>query len=81
MIKEKFLSSIKKGKCSKCGRERSYSDRFDSFYCSQCDIWSETKCSDPECSFCKDRPDRPSLVVDGKLWIDLYKDAKFRLVK
>jgi hypothetical protein len=35
------------------------SDKYDAYTCIQCDIWLEKRCKDPECEFCKDRPERP----------------------
>lgn len=37
-----------------------YSDKYDSYYCPACDVWTERACSDPSCSFCSKRPVRPS---------------------
>lgn len=36
-----------------------YSEKYDSYYCIDCNRWIEPKCSDPNCEFCKDRPDKP----------------------
>jgi hypothetical protein len=33
---------------------------FDAFYCKDCDIWLEGACPDPECCYCKGRPEVPS---------------------
>ena len=32
----------------------------DAYACLACDVWLEEKCTDPDCSFCKKRPARPS---------------------
>ena len=37
-----------------------YSKEFDSYYCTSCDSWIEGGCSDADCSYCKERPLRPS---------------------
>lgn len=50
--------------CSICNTPHSYSGRWDSFYCSNCDTWAEGKCDFPSskpCSYCEGRPDKPSL--------------------
>ena len=39
-----------------------YSGYYDAHYCEACDIWLESQCSDPNCEFCQDRPDKPSQV-------------------
>lgn len=51
----------KLGKCSKCQSE--YSERYDAYYCKKCDRWLEKACSDENCSFCTNRPSRPSKGV------------------
>jgi hypothetical protein len=35
---------------------------FDAFYCQRCDMWTEGAYSEPECTFCPGRPERPSAV-------------------
>jgi hypothetical protein len=32
----------------------------DCYACMQCDEWLEEKCTDPDCEFCKRRPERPT---------------------
>lgn len=52
-----------------CAHPRSYSARWDAYYCSECDKWFEGVCGDPDCEFCRGRPERPSLEeteTDGK---------------
>lgn len=59
--------------CKKCGTKGSYSwwdDGYDAYFCKQCNEWIDSKCSDPECEFCKDRPERP--MKDGKLLVKEY---------
>ena len=36
-----------------------YSERYDAFYDTKENVWLDDKCSDPECEFCADRPERP----------------------
>jgi hypothetical protein len=43
-----------------CPHPRSYSQKHDAYYCEKCDKWLEGNCRDPECEFCRDRPERPS---------------------
>lgn len=47
-----------------CAHPRSYSQKYDSYFCADCDRWVEGRCSDPDCEFCKNRPEKPSL--EGK---------------
>jgi hypothetical protein len=37
------------------------SDRFDAYACLQCNVWLRplSPCSDPDCCYCKDRPEKP----------------------
>lgn len=46
--------------CDKCGSERQYSNKYDAYYCELCNKWLERTCSDSECEYCKDRPEKPS---------------------
>lgn len=48
-----------------CTHPRQYSARYDSYYCERCDAWVEARCGDPDCEFCRGRPDRPSLEEKG----------------
>lgn len=34
---------------------------YDAYVCFHCEDWIEDKCSDEECEFCKDRPERPPI--------------------
>lgn len=43
-----------------CPHPRSYSERWDAYYCKKCDKWIEAACRDPDCEFCKGRPEKPS---------------------
>ena len=36
-----------------------YSEEYDSDYDVEANEWLEKKCSDPNCEFCKNRPERP----------------------
>jgi hypothetical protein len=49
--------------CEFCKCQRCYSERYDVYFCPYCNCWLESRCDDPECHFCKDRPRFPS-----KLW-------------
>lgn len=44
-----------------CGHKRSYSAKRDAYYCETCDVWFEGNCGDPDCDFCRGRPEKPSL--------------------
>jgi hypothetical protein len=46
--------------CAKCGEELEYSVDDDCLYCEICNEWKEKKCSDSDCQFCTNRPEKPS---------------------
>ena len=43
-----------------CGTPLVLNKRHDAYYCPKCDEWVSPRCRDPECEFCRDRPERPS---------------------
>jgi methionyl-tRNA synthetase len=43
----------------KCGSKIVYSDEYDTYYCDTCNEWLESKCVDPTCEFCVNRPATP----------------------
>ncbi len=45
--------------CPQCHTKEKYSDKFDTYYCEQCNVWSESKCDDPTCDYCTRRPEQP----------------------
>lgn len=45
--------------CKTCGSGKIRSEEYDAYYCPNCNKWLEGACSDPECSFCVERPERP----------------------
>ncbi|TPG12240.1 hypothetical protein EAH86_20230 [Pedococcus bigeumensis] len=47
--------------CEVCVSDLLYCDRHDAYLCPLCDRWQESACTDPECTYCLGRPDRPSL--------------------
>ncbi len=48
-----------KHNCPECKRPRLYTHRYDAFYCDDCDVWLEPKCSDKACAYCAGRPEQP----------------------
>lgn len=46
-------------KCPTCGRDRSYSFRYDAFWCENCEVWLSPACDLRTCIFCADRPPKP----------------------
>ena len=47
--------------CS-CTTEALYSEEFDTYYCKECDQWTEDKCDDATCEYCTNRPEKPSQI-------------------
>lgn len=46
-----------------CDHERKLCTKHDAFFCPKCDEWLERKCSDENCEFCQNRPEKPSQVI------------------
>jgi len=44
-----------------CGSKKKHSDQYDAYYCASCNEWLESKCDDPTCEYCTNRPARPEL--------------------
>lgn len=49
-----------KSVCSECEKPLLYFYTYDAICCISCNVWTEEKCSDPECEFCSKRPDTPT---------------------
>ena len=47
-------------KCYKCRTVAAYDGLFDAQFCPQCNEWLEDTCDDPECSYCRYRPETPN---------------------
>ena len=45
--------------CKQCGTAGVRNDKYDAYYCPNCMVWIEKKCTDKSCCYCKDRPDFP----------------------
>lgn len=39
------------------GKEIAYDQQWDSYYYVETGIWCETKCGDPDCTYCSKRPE------------------------
>lgn len=50
----------KENECCHCKTERSYSEKYDSYYCKKCDYWLEKICPDRKCEFCSKKPKYPN---------------------
>ena len=55
-----FYGQIEEEKfCSKCKFNLVYYDDFDAWFCPKCNYWIQSKCSDPDCKYCANRPETP----------------------
>lgn len=45
--------------CTCCNGPVFVDKTYDAFYCEKCNVWLESKCNDPNCEYCKDRPEYP----------------------
>lgn len=50
---------IHEDNCNICNHFLIYNDKYDAFFCPQCNIWTEECCSDATCMYCKERPAKP----------------------
>lgn len=48
--------------CRTCSMLKCYADKFDAYFCPYCDAWLEINCGHPSCEFCRDRPEKPSIL-------------------
>ena len=56
---ETLTGRIDETPCETCGERRIYHDKYDAFFCPQCNQWLEVTCGDPSCRYCAARPNRP----------------------
>jgi hypothetical protein len=45
--------------CLSCTHRLIYHEDYDSYFCPECNAWTESRCGDPKCVFCVNRPDKP----------------------
>ena len=55
--------------CGECGEPIVYQIRWDAACCPACNEWRESKCSDPGCMFCANRPDSPLTFEEWQQWM------------
>lgn len=53
-----------KGKCGCEPIEYIHNEKHDAYYCGGCNKWLEKVCNEPDCDYCKGRPDKPSEAVN-----------------
>lgn len=46
--------------------DNAYCSEYDALFNPKLDTWIDPKCSDPTCSFCTNRPKKPSMVSELK---------------
>ena len=56
-MNDKFILDVCCG-----GRTFWFNKKHDTYYDKEKDIWLEKKCDNPNCKFCKNRPNKPSEV-------------------
>lgn len=49
----------------KCGYSLDHDERYDAYYCIRCNEWTEKKCEDLECFYCRERPEKPRKIAYG----------------
>ncbi|MBD8026958.1 hypothetical protein H9636_09855 [Ureibacillus sp. Re31] len=45
--------------CMICEMNLIYYEDYDAYICPKCNRWTETKCSDSNCNYCINRPEKP----------------------
>ena len=77
--------------CDTCGGRKIRIDYCDAYCCLACNEWQEEKCSDPTCSYCKKRSEKP-FTEEELTWLNIwiksnpgesledYLDEHFRLL-
>ena len=45
--------------CDKCHNLLILYEKYDAYFCASCNEWKEDTCANPNCEFCKDRPEKP----------------------
>lgn len=53
---------VKTHLCKFCGEEIAYNAEYDAGFCPACNIWTESRCNDPSCRSCAERPRRPAMA-------------------
>ena len=60
---EEIYGFVEDSYCPECNECRIYYDRYDAYFCAQCNVWLESDCADPGCDYCRDRPSMPLLAT------------------
>ena len=55
-------------------KEYQYSEKYDAYYDAETNQWIDSKCSDPNCEFCVNRPERPLPEKDPVHHCKLYRE-------
>jgi hypothetical protein len=65
LLKEKYKQDYVSGKVCKLCQNNTvyYNDEYDAFYCINCNEWLEKNCGEPNCEFCKNRPEKPLEIL------------------
>ena len=45
--------------CSVCHKPTKHNEKYDAYYCVDCNRWNEDGCKDSNCMFCSNRPEKP----------------------
>ena len=50
--------------CPQCGQALIMNEDYDAEFCPACNIWKASRCGDPSCPYCQNRPERPGPVAE-----------------
>ena len=83
-----FEGFIDEHRCNECNNPQLYYDKYDAYFCPNCNIWKEKSCDDPECEYCRDRPSKPLTQCSQyeikevyKIFLGKWKDEYNRVLE
>jgi len=72
------FGSITGVKCKYCHINLFYFYKYDAVCCPRCNIWTETKCNDPNCEFCKNRPESPEIGIYDEINSNINQNVNLK---
>lgn len=68
-----FEGFIDDQRCNECNQIQMYYDKYDAYFCPNCNLWKEKSCNDPECEYCRNRPSKPLMKCSQYEIDEVYK--------
>lgn len=60
--------------CKKCSNPTVHFESYDAYVCGLCNSWNEKQCSDNECYYCVNRPEKPFNEYENSIFIKCYEE-------